>query len=86
MRVAAVGDLHCKKSSQGSFQSLFAAMAGSAQVIVLCGDLTDLGLAEEARILAKEMTPAKNTPIVSVLGGRAGKGHPRRGRGLDAGR
>ena len=68
MRVAAVGDLHCKKSSQGSFQSLFAAMAGSAQVIVLCGDLTDLGLAEEARILAKEMTPAKNTPIVSVLG------------------
>jgi len=68
MRVAAVGDLHCKKSSQGSFQSLFAAMAGSAQAIVLCGDLTDLGLAEEARILAKEMMPAKNTPIVAVLG------------------
>src|SRR5215510_5933225 len=68
MRVAAVGDLHCKRNSQGSFQSLFAAMAGSAQAIVLCGDLTDLGLAEEARILAKEMTPAKNTPIVAVLG------------------
>jgi Icc-related predicted phosphoesterase len=68
MRVAAVGDLHCKKSSQGNFQSLFGAMAGAAEAIVLCGDLTDLGLAEEARVLVKEMAPAKSTPIVAVLG------------------
>src|SRR5215813_11064228 len=68
MRVAAVGDLHCKRSSQGNFQSLFAAMAGAAEAIVLCGDLTDLGLAEEARVLVKEMVPAKNTPMVAVLG------------------
>ena len=68
MRVAAVGDLHCKRSSQGNFQSLFAAMAGAAEAIVLCGDLTDLGLAEEARVLVKEMVPAKSTPTVAVLG------------------
>jgi Icc-related predicted phosphoesterase len=68
MRVAAVGDLHCKRNSQGNFQSLFAAMAGAAEAIVLCGDLTDLGLAEEARVLVKEMVPAKSTPIVAVLG------------------
>src|SRR5262245_19280409 len=68
MRVAAVGDLHCKRSSQGNFQSLFAAMAGVAEAIVLCGDLTDLGLAEEARVLVKEMVPAKSTPMVAVLG------------------
>ena len=68
MRVAAVGDLHCKRSSQGNFQSLFAAMAGAAEAIVLCGDLTDLGLAEEARVLVKDMVPAKNTPMVAVLG------------------
>src|SRR5215475_3691240 len=68
MRVAAVGDLHCKRSSQGNFQSLFAAMAGAAEAIVLCGDLTDLGLAEEARVLVKEMVPAKSTPMVAVLG------------------
>ena len=68
MRVAAVGDVHCKKTSAGAFQGLFAAMAAAADVIVLCGDLTDLGLAEEARVLAKELSAAKTTPMVAVLG------------------
>ena len=68
MRVAAVGDVHCKKTSTGAFQGLFTAMAAAADVIVLCGDLTDLGLAEEARVLAKELSTAKTTPVVAVLG------------------
>jgi Icc-related predicted phosphoesterase len=68
MRVAAVGDVHCKKTSAGAFQGLFAAMAAAADVIVLCGDLTDLGQAEEARVLVKELSAAKTTPIVAVLG------------------
>ena len=68
MRVAAVGDLHCKKTSSGAFQALFAAMAAAADVLVLCGDLTDLGLAEEARVLVKELSAAKTTPVVAVLG------------------
>ena len=62
MRVAAVGDVHCKKTSTGAFQGLFAAMAAAADVIVLCGDLTDLGLAEEARVLAKELSAATTHP------------------------
>src|SRR6266545_3918250 len=68
MRVAAVGDLHCKKTSQGAFQPLFAAMAAAADVLVLCGDLTDYGLVEEARVLVKELGAAKTAPIVTVLG------------------
>jgi Icc-related predicted phosphoesterase len=68
MRIAAVGDVHCKKTSTGAFQGLFTAMAAAADVIVLCGDLTDLGLAEEARVLAKELSAAKTTPVVAVLG------------------
>ena len=68
MRVAAVGDIHCKKGSQGVFQALFGAMAAAADVLALCGDLTDYGLAEEARVLVKEMGAAKTTPIVAVLG------------------
>jgi len=68
MRVAAVGDIHCKKASQGVFQALFGAMAAAADVLALCGDLTDYGLAEEARVLVKEMGAAKTTPIVAVLG------------------
>jgi Icc-related predicted phosphoesterase len=68
MRVAAVGDVHCKKTSAGAFQALFAAMAEAADVLVLCGDLTDLGQAEEARVLAKELSAAKSRPVVAVLG------------------
>jgi Icc-related predicted phosphoesterase len=68
MRLAAVGDLHCKKTSQGAFQPLFAAASAAADVLVLCGDLTDYGLAEEARVLVKELAAVKTMPVVAVLG------------------
>jgi Icc-related predicted phosphoesterase len=67
VRLAALSDLHYSKTSQGSAQSLFAQIAESADVLVLCGDLTDYGLAEEARILAKDLAAVK-IPVVSVLG------------------
>lgn len=67
VRVAAVGDLHCTKSSQGTLQPLFARAAESADLLLLAGDLTDYGTAEEARVLARELTPVR-IPIVAVLG------------------
>jgi Icc-related predicted phosphoesterase len=67
VRVAAVGDLHCKRSSSGSFQALFSGIAESADVLALCGDLTDRGLADEARILANELQTVK-IPKIAVLG------------------
>lgn len=67
IRIAALSDIHYSKSSQGSLQSLFNQIADSADVMLLCGDLTDYGLAEEARILAKDLGPAK-IPVVAVLG------------------
>ena len=67
VRVAAVGDLHCTKTSEGAFQPLFARIAESADVLVLCGDLTDYGTAEEARVLARELATAK-MPKLAVLG------------------
>ncbi|MEX2221448.1 MAG: metallophosphoesterase, partial [Candidatus Rokuibacteriota bacterium] len=67
LRVAAVGDLHCTKTSEGAFQPLFAKIAESADILVLCGDLTDYGTADEARILAKELTALK-LPKLAVLG------------------
>src|SRR5258708_18479203 len=68
MRLAAVGDIHCKKASQGAFEPLFAAMSAAADVLVLCGDLTDYGLPEEARVLVKDLGAAKGVPVVGVLG------------------
>jgi len=67
VRVAAIGDLHCTKTSQGSFQPLFARVAESAEVLLIAGDLTDYGLVEEARVLVKELA-AVRIPIVAVLG------------------
>ena len=52
LRIAAIGDLHVSKGSQGVFHSLFAQISATADVLVLCGDFTDYGLPEEARILA----------------------------------
>jgi predicted phosphodiesterase len=65
VRLAALSDIHYSKSSQGSFQPLFLQIAESADVLLLCGDLTDYGLAEEARVLAKDLAPVK-IPMVGV--------------------
>ena len=67
VRVAAVGDLHCKRSSSGFLQTLFSRIAENADVLALCGDLTDRGLPDEARILAKELQAVK-IPKIAVLG------------------
>jgi len=68
MRLAAVGDLHVKKTSQGQLQPLLTPVNDHADVLLLCGDLTDYGLKEEAVVLAKELTAAVRIPIVAVLG------------------
>jgi Icc-related predicted phosphoesterase len=67
LRLAAVGDIHCTKTSSGTLQPLFAQMAAGANALVLCGDLTDYGLPEEAKILAAELAAAR-VPIIAVLG------------------
>ncbi len=68
MKIASVGDIHCTARSQGRLKPLFQAMADEADVIVLCGDLTDYGLPEEVATLAEELGVTGNTPKVAVLG------------------
>jgi Icc-related predicted phosphoesterase len=46
---------------------LFAPVNTQADILLLCGDLTDYGLPEEAEVLAKELS-AVTIPIVAVLG------------------
>lgn len=67
VRAAAVADLHCAKASQGALQPWLARVAESADVLLLPGDLTDHGLADEAKILAKELS-SLHIPTVAVLG------------------
>jgi Icc-related predicted phosphoesterase len=68
VRIAAVADLHFTRTSQGAFQPLFNQVTSDADVLLLCGDLTDYGLPEEARLLAKEITGSLKIPAVAVLG------------------
>jgi Icc-related predicted phosphoesterase len=67
MRIAAVGDLHCTKDSAGVFKPALQAVDGRADVLLLCGDLTDYGTVEEAHVLARELSVVK-IPMLAVLG------------------
>jgi Icc-related predicted phosphoesterase len=69
VRIAAIGDMHYSRSATaGSLQPLFAQITESADVLVIAGDLTDYGLPEEARALAREITSTVKIPAVAVLG------------------
>lgn len=68
LTIAAIGDVHCTRGSQGKVQPWLASLAGRADVLLLCGDLTDSGLPDEARVLAAEITKAVNVPKLAVLG------------------
>jgi Icc-related predicted phosphoesterase len=68
LRIAAMGDLHVSKGSHGAFQPLFSQISDSADVLLLCGDFTDYGLPDEARVLARELTASMKIPVIAVLG------------------
>lgn len=68
VRIAAIGDLHYGKNSQGQFQPLLAQIGQTADILLLLGDLTDYGHPDEAVLLAKELTTSAKIPIVAVLG------------------
>jgi Icc-related predicted phosphoesterase len=68
LRIAAVADIHVKKGTQGNLHSLFEAVTEAADVLLMCGDLTDYGTIEEARILAKDISSALRIPAIGVLG------------------
>jgi Icc-related predicted phosphoesterase len=68
VRVAAIGDIHCGKASGGELRPLFDAVSRSADVLLLCGDLTDYGLVDEAEILAGELRAGLRIPALAVLG------------------
>lgn len=67
IRLAAVGDLHCTKASLGHFAPWLGRVNDEADVLLLCGDLTDYGTPEEAHVLAKELSVVR-VPMLGVLG------------------
>jgi len=67
LRVAAIGDLHVQESDSAPYRELFTEIATNADVLVLCGDLTNFGKTTEAEILADDIR-ACSIPVLGVLG------------------
>src|SRR5262249_34193878 len=67
LRVAAIGDLHVMEDSVAPYRELFAEISSAADVLVLCGDLTNFGRTKEAEILAEDIRAA-SIPVIGVLG------------------
>ncbi|MBI5442602.1 MAG: metallophosphoesterase [Deltaproteobacteria bacterium] len=67
-RIAAIADLHYKRGSRGALREVFVAASREADVLALCGDLTDNGLPQEARVLAEDLREFAEIPVLAVLG------------------
>ena len=67
LRVAAIGDLHVREDSIAPYREMFAEVATKADVLVLCGDLTNFGKTREAEILADDIKSCA-IPVLGVLG------------------
>jgi Icc-related predicted phosphoesterase len=68
VRIAALGDLHYARSQEPAVREVLAQAGRECDVLLLCGDLTDHGLPEEARELAREIHASVNVPVIAVLG------------------
>jgi Icc-related predicted phosphoesterase len=67
LRVAAIGDLHVQENDTAPYRDLFAEISREADVLVLCGDLTNFGKTGEAQILADDIRTCA-VPVLGVLG------------------
>ena len=67
LRVAAVGDLHVGESHDRPHRELFDRVHEDADVLCLCGDLTNFGKVREVEILLEDLR-ACQIPMVGVLG------------------
>jgi Icc-related predicted phosphoesterase len=66
-RIAAVGDIHVRENDKGKWQEYFKEVSKKAEVLLICGDLTDTGDEGEAQVLSEELR-ACSIPVVAVLG------------------
>lgn len=66
-RIAAIGDIHIRETDRGKWGEFFKEASRQADVLLICGDLTDTGDETEAQVLAEEVRVC-TIPIVAVLG------------------
>jgi Icc-related predicted phosphoesterase len=67
LRVAAIGDVHASPNAKGRWRDTLAEVSTAADVLCLCGDLTNHGTVPEAESLAEDLR-ACSIPVLAVLG------------------
>jgi Icc-related predicted phosphoesterase len=67
IRIAAVADIHVTDTDKNKWVEYFKEVSRNADVLVICGDLTNTGDESEAQILRDELK-ACTIPVVAVLG------------------
>lgn len=67
LRIAAAGDIHCREANRDRVVAAFAQLDGDADVVLLAGDLTSHGTAEEAEIVC-EAAARTSVPVFAVFG------------------
>jgi Icc-related predicted phosphoesterase len=68
VRIGALGDVHYTRTPDSSMRELLARAGRECDVLLLCGDLTDHGLVEEAQVLARDVHSSVSVPVIAVLG------------------
>jgi Icc-related predicted phosphoesterase len=68
IRLAAVGDVHCGTDMEAQVRSQFASVPDHADALLLAGDLTRLGLPQEAKVFADALRELSEMPVSAVLG------------------
>ncbi len=67
VRIAAVADIHVKETDKGKWVEYFKEVSRQADVLLICGDLTDTGDEGEAQVLSEELRNC-SIPVIAVLG------------------
>lgn len=67
IRIAALADIHVDQTSQNGHAVLFETISQDADILLLCGDLTNHGLPEEGKALQQDLLRC-TIPVLAVLG------------------
>lgn len=67
IRVAAIADLHVQKTDEGKWADYFKQISDKADILLICGDLTNTGDEQEALLLNEELNSC-SIPVIGVLG------------------
>lgn len=67
MRIAAIADLHTDEHAGHNYAEVFKEISGKADVLLLCGDLTNHGEPKQAKLL-NEYLESCTIPVLGILG------------------